>query len=194
MADRGEGVRERKRRETQQRISDAGMALFINQGYEATTIEDIAAAAGISRRTFFAYFASKDDILLSLDRAMGDMIVAALLANPKDGRPIDLVRDAIIEICARFPADDMVVIDGIMRASEAVQSRKQASYVRHEATLYAGLRERWPDPARETGLRLVAMAAMGAVRLSLEAFGRDGGTRPFVARLRDAFDALEKEL
>ncbi len=61
-----QGVRERKRRETLQRITDAGIRLFVEKGYEATTLDEIAAAAGISRRTFFYYFKSKDEILLSL--------------------------------------------------------------------------------------------------------------------------------
>ncbi|MGE6036642.1 TetR family transcriptional regulator, partial [Klebsiella pneumoniae] len=60
------GVRERKRRETLRRITDAGVRLFIEKGFDGTTVDEVAAAAGISRRTFFHYFDSKDDILLSL--------------------------------------------------------------------------------------------------------------------------------
>ena len=60
-----EGLRERKRRETLQRIAEAGLKLFVTNGYDATTLETIAEAAGISRRTFFYYFKSKEDILLA---------------------------------------------------------------------------------------------------------------------------------
>ena len=49
------GLRERKRRDTLQRIAQTGLDLFIAKGYEETTLDDIAAAAGISRRTFFHY-------------------------------------------------------------------------------------------------------------------------------------------
>ena len=61
-----EGWRERKRRETLQRIAEMGLKLFIANGYEATTLEAIAAASGISARTFFYYFKSKEDILLAV--------------------------------------------------------------------------------------------------------------------------------
>ena len=65
------GTRERKRQETLRRITDAGVKLFSTKGYDETTLDEVAAAAGISRRTFFHYFKSKDDILLSLQRGMG---------------------------------------------------------------------------------------------------------------------------
>lgn len=189
-----EGLRERKRRETLQRITDAGICLFIEKGYEATTLDAIAAAAGISRRTFFYYFKSKDEILLSLQSGVGDMIVDALREVPRDKRPLEAIRDAVLKVCALIPADDMIAIDRLMRSSEAVQARKQASYVQQEKTLFAALRERWPDPQREAGLRLVAMLAIGAMRLASDAFNREGGRRPMVELLHEAFDALEAEI
>lgn len=189
-----EGLRERKRRETLQRITDAGICLFIEKGYEATTLDAIAAAAGISRRTFFYYFKSKDEILLSLQSGVGDMIVDALREVPRDKRPLEAIRDAVVKVCALIPADDMIAIDRLMRSSEAIQARKQASYVQQEKALFAALRERWPDPQREAGLRLVAMLAIGAMRLASDAFNREGGRRPMVELLHEAFDALEAEI
>lgn len=190
----GEGLRERKRRETLQRITDAGVCLFIEKGYEATTLSEIAAKAGIARRTFFYYFKSKDDILLSLQSGTGDMIVAALRDSPQDQRPLHAIRDAIVKVCSQIPADDMIAIDRLMRSSEAVQARKQASYIEHERELFAALRERWPEPERETGLRLVAMLAIGAVRLANDALSRQDGKTPFEELLHEAFDALEAEI
>lgn len=189
-----EGLRERKRRETLRRITDAGMRLFIEKGYEATTLDEIAIAAGISRRTFFYYFKSKDEILLSLQSGMGDMIVDALRDAPRDQRPLDAIRDAIVKVCALIPADEMIAIDGVMRASEAVQARKQASYIQHEKALFAALRERWPEPERETGLRFVAMLAIGAMRLSFDALSREGGKRPVAELLHETFEALKGEV
>ncbi|MBK1838165.1 TetR family transcriptional regulator [Azospirillum sp. YIM B02556] len=189
-----EGLRERKRRGTQQRITDAGLRLFIEKGYDAATIDEIAAAAGISRRTFFYYFKSKDEILLSLQSGMGEMIADEVRRAPPDARPLDAIRDAVVKVCASIHTDDMIAIDRLMRSSEAVQARKQASYVQHEETLFAALRERWPDPARSTGLRLVAMLAIGATRLSSDMFSREGGRRPIGEVLRDCFRDLETEI
>lgn len=189
-----EGLRERKRRETLQRITEAGVRLFIAKGYEATTLDAIAAEAGIARRTFFYYFKSKDDILLSLQSGFDDWIAEAMRDEPLDKRPLHAARDAIVKICARYPAEDMLAIDRLMRSSEAVMARKQASYMQQEKALLAALRERWPAPERESALRLVAMLAIGAVRLATETFSRERGKRSLVALLHEAFDTLEAEL
>ena len=189
-----EGLRERKRRETRRRIADAGICLFIERGYDATTLDDIAAAAGISRRTFFHYFKSKDDILISLQSGMGEMIAQAVREAPEGKAPLDAIRDAVVQVCGAIPADDMIAIDRLMRSSEAVQARKQASYVEHEKTLFAALRERWPAPERETGLRLVALLAVGAIRLSTEALAQSEGERTIVDLLIEAFNALKAEI
>jgi AcrR family transcriptional regulator len=189
-----EGLRARKRRETMERITQAGIRLFLDRGYEATTLDEIAAAAAISRRTYFHYFKSKDDILISLQSGMGAMIADAIRKAPPDKRPIEAVRDAVVEVCATVPPDDMLVIDRLMRSSETVQARKQASYVEQERVLLAALRERWPQSGREPALQLVAMIAMGAIRLSTEAFNREAGARPMPTLLRETFDMLDTEL
>lgn len=185
-----EGTRARKRRETLARITEAGISLFLKKGYAATTLDDIAAAAGISRRTFFYYFKSKDEILLSLQSGMGEMIVDALGKQPSEQRPLEAVRDAVLKICGMFPADEMIAIDHLMRTNPVVQARKQASMIEHEATLYAALREKWPAHDQAIRLRMVAMMAMGAVRVATDAFHLEGGKRPFTDLLNENFDAL----
>lgn len=189
-----EGARVRKRRETLRRITDAGICLFLEKGYDATTLDEIAAAAGISRRTFFHYFKSKDEILVSLQSDMGEMIAKAVRDAPDDQRPLDAVRDAVIAVCGAVPADDMLAIDRLMRSNETVQARKQASYIEHERTLFAALRARWPDPSRAGALKLVAMLAIGAIRLSTESFAQAAGERSMIDLLRDTFETLQTEI
>lgn len=187
------GARERKRRETLRRITDAGVCLFIEKGFEGTTVEEIAAASGISRRTFFHYFESKDDILLSLQSDVGEMFAAEVRRAPPGGSPFELARDAALRVCASIPHDDMLALDRLMRGSPSVQARKQASYRQQEEALFAALRERWPEPARETRLRVLAMVAIGATRLASETFNQEGGARAFDEVLRGAFDAVTAE-
>lgn len=187
------GVRERKRRETLRRITDAGVCLFIKKGFDGTTVEEIAASAGISRRTFFHYFESKDDILLSLQSNVGEMFAAEVRRAPPGSSPFELVRDAALSVCASIPGDDMLAIDRLMRGSASVQARKQASYRQQEEALFSALRDRWPEPALETRLRVLAMVAVGATRLATETFNQEGGARPFDEVLRGAFDAITTE-
>ena len=188
------GLRERKRRETTQRIVDAALRLFIANGYDATTLDAIAAEAGISRRTFFYYFKSKDEILLSLMEGSDAAIAAAVRAEPSSKRPLAVARDALIAIGARYPADEMIVIDRLMRSNAAVQARKQANYVRQELGLFAALQEKWPAPERAEALRLVAMMAVGAIRLSLETLYREEGKRPLPQIVAESFATLDAEI
>lgn len=187
------GVRERKRRETLRRITDAGVRLFIAKGFDGTTVDEIAVAAGISRRTFFHYFDSKDDILLSLQSDIGEAFAAEVRRTTTAHTPFEVVRNAALTVCASFPHDDMLALDRLMRGSASVQARKQASYRQQEEALFSALRERWPEPERETRLRVVAMVAVGATRLASEAFSRENGTRLFDEVLRDAFDGVAAE-
>jgi AcrR family transcriptional regulator len=183
------GVRERKRIETQQRITEAAIRLFGKHGYEATTLDAIAVEAGISRRTFFHYFKSKDEVLLSMQQGLGDMLVAAVREQPTTLRPIEATRNVLLNLSAPYPPEELLAIDRLMRSSEAVQARKQASYVQAEHMLYAAMAERWTAPEAE--LRLVALLTIGAMRLSLDAFSRSNGTRPIADLLRESFDALD---
>jgi AcrR family transcriptional regulator len=188
------GLRARKRQETLRRITDAGICLFIEKGIDATTLDEIAAMAGISRRTFFHYFKSKDDILISLQKGMGEMIAEQIRQADEGASPLEAVHASVIGVCAEVPTDDLVAIDRLMRSSPAVQARKQASYVEQEGLLFAALSARWPDPARRMALRLVAMLAIGAIRLATEAMSQEGERRSLIELLNAAFDALTCEL
>lgn len=185
-----EGVRERKRRETRARITEAGLKLFTSNGFEATTLDVIAAEAGISRRTVFHYFKSKDDILLSLQAGLGERLAAALTGQSPTQSPLVAARKALLSVIAPFDSLNLIAIDRLMRSSEAVQERKQASYIGDERVLFTALRQQWPNE-NETVLRLVATLTINTTRLSLDAWSADGGTRPLTGYIEQTFDALK---
>jgi AcrR family transcriptional regulator len=188
-----EGLRERKRRETAELIKQAAIRLFIAKGYDATTLDDIAAAANISRRTFFHYFKSKDDILLTTQLGMGTAFAEAIRNEPLTDRPIDTVRAAALKVSAPIVTKKVLVIDRLLRSSEAVQARKAAIIIHNEGAVLQALREKWPDPGREPALRMMAVLALGAMRLSLDALHRENGKRSLADHVRDLFDALDAE-
>src|SRR5580693_320999 len=76
------GLRERKRQQTRERLTRMAMALFLERGFEATTLDDIAAAADISRRSFFHYFASKEDVVFAWHEETTAALIAAVEARP----------------------------------------------------------------------------------------------------------------
>jgi AcrR family transcriptional regulator len=79
--------------------------LFVAQGYDETTVDDIAAAAGMSRRTLFRYFASKEDLVLGKYEILGDRLAEALAARPHD-EPIWLSLRRAFDIVVEYFADD----------------------------------------------------------------------------------------
>lgn len=189
-----EGLRQRKRRETHSRIQEAARALFVARGYDGTTLEDIADAANLSRRTLFHYFKSKDDILMSMAGGMGEALVQGLNAQPPGKSPLATMMDAMKDIAAAQPHDELLIFDKVMRSSEAVLARKRANYILSEEVLFEAMRLRWPDPAMREELRLAANMVLSVVRLSLEQFNREEGKTSLVELMNNLFALMERIL
>lgn len=189
-----EGLRERKRRETRKRIAETGLGLFLEHGYEATTLDAIAAAADISRRTFFHYFESKEDILVAWESGAGEAFRDALDERPADEPPLEAMRNAMLTAITRFGTERALAIHRLMQETEALRARKQANYERHEQAWLTALREKWPDPARQAALRVVAVTGVGAFRIACERWSADGGKRPLGDYVEETFDTLKGEL
>lgn len=189
-----EGLRERKRRERSRRIAETGLRLVLARGYEATTLDAIAAAAGISRRTFFSYFRSKEDLLLAWQSGIGEDLRAAIIAERPDRAPLAVVLAAAERVAAGYDLPDQIAIERLSSSTERLRASRQARYVDQENAVFAGLAELWPQAERREGLRLVAMAAIGAVRIAVERWVADDGRRPLIERVREAFAVLRSEI
>ena len=83
------GLRERKKQRTRAMLIDAAMDLCLKQGYEQTTVEQIAAAADVSPRTFSRYFATKDAVFLTLIEDYADEVAIELETVPSDVGPLE---------------------------------------------------------------------------------------------------------
>jgi AcrR family transcriptional regulator len=193
-SERPEGLRQRKRRETSERIIEKGLKLFVKHGYEATTLDAIAEAAGISRRTFFYYFKSKEDVLLAAhDSGFREALKPSMLDEPPDQAPVDAVRKCLIKLASRYETRESIVFDRLMQSTEALRARKEAVFVETEQILLEAMCELWPAPARRDGLRLVAMVAMGTLRLALDKWKQNDAARPLAYYLRQGFTLLAKQ-
>lgn len=188
------GARERKRQETRSRIVETGLRLFLTNGYDATTLDAVAEAAGISRRSFFHHFRSKEEVLVAWQDSAIDQLREAIASRPEDETPIEAARQALMSIGERYASDEMVAIDRLMRSSEVLQARKQTSYLRQEMALLEAMAERWPSPERRAVLRQVAMTAIGVMRLALEAWSREGCVSPITSHLEQGFVDLKQAM
>lgn len=193
-AETAEGLRARKRREMRQHIAETGLRLALANGYENTTLDSIAAEAGISRRTFFSYFKSKEDLLFIWQSEAWSAVWADVLTVSPDEHPLDAVRDVFVRHLAPYANDEMRAIDRLLRSSEALRARKQVAYEEYEQALFATLCEVWRQPQRRPVLRVVAMACVGVVRLSLEAWNQDTTNRPLADVLLEGFANLKRAM
>jgi AcrR family transcriptional regulator len=182
-----ESWRERKRQQTQQRIAEAGMRMFVEIGFEATTLDAIAEAAGIARRTFFHYFDSKEALLFAYEDRAEQGVVKALARAPNDMPPFEAMRAALMAMVSEFGTDEARTLNKLLRSTEALRARKQSNYERQERYLLKALSEKWPDAADSLRLRLIAMIGMGIMRIAADAWSADDGTRPLRAYLEDGF-------
>ncbi|MER5433421.1 TetR family transcriptional regulator [Streptomyces sp. NPDC002588] len=92
-----ETLRERKKQRTRDALLRAAMELFTTQGYEATTVDAIADAVDVSQRTFFRYFAGKDEAALGLLEMTVQRFVQAVRERPAHEAPMEALRQAVLE-------------------------------------------------------------------------------------------------
>jgi AcrR family transcriptional regulator len=92
-----ETLRERKRQRTREALLRAAVELFTTRGYDETTVDDIAAAVEVSQRTFFRYFASKEEAALAVEEMAVAHFVEAVRERPPHEAPLEALRQAVLE-------------------------------------------------------------------------------------------------
>ncbi|MGC9540768.1 TetR/AcrR family transcriptional regulator [Streptomyces sp. UG1] len=101
------GLRERKKMRTRYAIISTAVSLFVERGYDETTVAEIAEAAEVAPRTFFRYFATKDDVALALITEADEAIFPALEARPADEPPVTAFANAVRTVVEQLmQADD----------------------------------------------------------------------------------------
>ncbi|MFI6452969.1 TetR family transcriptional regulator [Streptosporangium amethystogenes] len=116
------GLRERKKQQTRLALIDAALSLFLEQGYEATTVDQIAAAVDVSPRTFFRYFATKEDVALSLAVDGQETMLAELATRPADEAPFTALSHAVRAMVTMLQEGDLDDTARFLRAREVIDS------------------------------------------------------------------------
>lgn len=158
------------------RLRAAALDLFLEQGYAATTVAEIAERAGVTSRTFFRHFADKREVLFSGADPLGDAVVAAVAAGASGAAPFDLVRaanGAMADVighdrgwsCRRYE---------VLTANPELMERELAKLATLATTLRGALAARGTDDAQA---RLVAETGIAVFRAGYEAWieGPDDG-------------------
>lgn len=191
----GLGRREQKKRETRQAIRDAALDLAIHNGVEGLTVEAIARKAGVSPRTFFNYFESKEDALVTQAAERSAQVRYLLLKRPAEEAPMRAFYKALL-------ASDYFSVDpkdrARVRARQRLTQENPALMTHHlgkiamvERDFAAALAERMGvDPSEDISPELLAAMAMSAIRVALRHWVVDD-PEPLHEVLDTIFERLE---
>ena len=167
--DRPLGLRERKKIKTRQAIRREAFRLIDENGYAATTVEQIADAADVSPSTFFRYFPSKESLLLADD--LDPLILAALDAQPPDLSPTQAIRRAYAAAMARLPAEQLEFENTRQRLMFSIPELKAAMYDEYYRTVNVMaelIGRRIGRPANDFEVRVFVGALTGAMMAAFD--------------------------
>ncbi|CAM02680.1 TetR/AcrR family transcriptional regulator [Saccharopolyspora erythraea] len=172
------GLRARKKQRTRSALIDAGVDLFLENGYDTTTIDEIAAQVDISPRTCFRYFAGKEDIALAKAAAFDELVVEALRARPSREAPLAALRHAVLAMVRDSATSEGVrrflriqhlinktpaLLAGNLRRTAATEERLTTEIAEREGV----------DPAADMRPRILVGVVYAALRIGMEAMCAD---------------------
>lgn len=167
-----EGLRERKKQRTRTALVDAAVDLFYDKGYEAVTIDEVAAAVDVSPRTFFRYFASKEDVVLSRGAELDELVVDALADRPVNEPPLIALRAAVFSML--HGAADTAGVRRFLRTQHLISNTPAllAGNLRRTAATEARLtaeiaRRQGVDPAVDLRPRVLVGMVYSALRVAM---------------------------
>jgi AcrR family transcriptional regulator len=187
------GLRELKRQRTQAAIQTEALRLFTEQGYEATTCEQIASAAEVSPATFFRYFPTKEDVVLADN--YDDLLLALVHERPASEPPVRAVRRSMAAALQAVYDLDVETIRERLRLVLSVPALRARRYEQTRATetlLAQELAGRMGATPQDVEVRVVAAAIVAALVVAVEEWAAQGGALP--DHIDQALGALENKM
>jgi len=190
------GLRERKKQRTREALIDAAHALFCANGFEATTIDQIAEAVEVSSRTFFRYFTSKEDVAVALADEQITAVLEAFAAQPADLPVLTALRTAAVDVIRAYETDTRFhSLQNLISVSPALTAaRIERATARFDEAAQLIAARMGVDPAVDPRPHLVASVALCAVQPTVVAWRAAGHQAPDSELTGQAFDLLSAGL
>jgi AcrR family transcriptional regulator len=172
------GLRELKKARTRAAIREHALRLFREQGYQATTVEQIAAAAEVSPSTFFRYFPTKEDVILQDD--MDTRMIEAFEQQPPELNPIAAIRAATRQALTSYTEADLASFQETAMMTMTVpevRARAIDEFARTIQVIAVAVAKRAGRPADDLAVRAFAGAVIGvmmSVTVPWETLGAEG--------------------
>lgn len=187
-------LRERTRNAVRAQLAEAAVRLFVEQGFEATTVEQIATATGLSRRSFHRYFSSKEDVFGQWNVETGRKIAAALASRPPEERAWFALRRAFDDLLRELGTGPMSLdITRMILDTPALLATHLHKHALWRDALADVLQERLAEngrgPARIAAVAL-AGAALAALDSALTQWVAEGNEQPLDELIDQAMNAV----
>ena len=180
--------RERRRSRTREELVQVALRLFLAQGFEETTVEQIADAADMSTRNFFRYFTTKEQVVFELLREGDRDIVEAVAARPREESALDALREGFLGVVARHSNEEMVKLARLIVKTPSLYAHtaEHSKPLEQELTLCVAARL-GGDAKTDLRSRVLAALAVRAWKVAAEHW-LEGGCRDQLAnQVRSAF-------
>jgi AcrR family transcriptional regulator len=170
------GLRELKKQRTRAAIQAAALALIERQGYDATTCEQIAAAAEVSPATFFRYFPTKEDVVLTDD--YDPLIAATVAGRPSREGPLLAVRRGMAQAFAGIDPDELAVVrarTALLLSVPALRARTREQLDSTRATFATVIAPRMAQDPGSLEVQALAAAMAAALGAAIECWAAENG-------------------
>ncbi|GAA2795398.1 TetR/AcrR family transcriptional regulator [Crossiella cryophila] len=183
------GRRERKKAATRQKIADTALRLFLERGYDAVGIRDVAAEADVAVTTVFSHFASKEALVFEQDQEFQDRLTQAVTGRAPGEPLIPLLREEIRALVRHCSAEGSAPTWHLIEESPALRQYEESMRLRHADSLAAALTAD-PDLHRSaTACRALARFAIEAFSLAREAAEPDAAVDEIFRMIEAAWSA-----
>lgn len=163
------GRRERKKAATRQKIADTALRLFLERGYDAVGLRDVAAEADVAVTTLFSHFASKEALVFEQDQDFEQRLTRAVTDRAPHEPLVPALRREIHALVRHCAADDADPVWRMISASPALREYEESMRLRHAESLAAALAADPDLPQTVTACRTIARFAIDAYSLAREA-------------------------
>lgn len=166
--DTAPGLRERKKVHTRTMLSTAALRLAMERGVANVRVEDIAAEAGMSTRTFNNYFPSKEAAIVGVAALRADHFCAALRARPANEELHDALTAAVLDLFAEEPDREWIARSQLIRDEPALLAEERKSDLHIERTIAAEIANRTElDPIADLRPRLAAALVVSTIHTAI---------------------------
>ncbi|AYF74454.1 TetR/AcrR family transcriptional regulator [Nocardia yunnanensis] len=162
------GRRERKKAATRQKIADTARALFLERGYDAVGIREVAAEADVAVTTLFSHFASKEALVFELDEDFEQRLILAVTGRAPGEPLIPALQREIQAMVRHCAAPEAAPIWQLVDGSPTLRQYEESMRLRHATALAAAIAADLGEPAASTGCQAIARFVIDAFSLARE--------------------------